>query len=432
MIGSVFVVLALILLNGLFAMSELALMSSRRTRLQALADGGSRGAAKALRLLDEPSEFLSTVQVGITLIGILAGAFSGATLSGPVAEALVGYGVGADLADEFAFGLVVAAITYLSLIVGELVPKQLALRRPEAIAAAMAGPMGILSILAHPAVVLLAGSTRLVLRLMGSDKPLQQTVTQEEIRSLLAEGHEAGVVEAEEKAMIERLMRLADRPVSAVMTPRPEVTWIDLERGLEGASAVIRSHGFSRYPVGRGSIEDVVGILRVKDLTDRLLAGETPSLDSLLIPSPVVSETADILRVLEILKAAPVHMALVVDEYGSPEGIVTVTDIMAAILGGLPEHHALEQPVRRADGSWLLDAAMPVDEVVDLLGLKDLPTGGGFHTLAGLVLAHLRAIPQVGERFDLGGWQWEVMDMDGRRIDKLLASAPPAESAGEG
>jgi putative hemolysin len=418
------VVLFLIVLNGFFAMSELAVISARRVRLQILAEEGHHGARAALQLASDPGRFLSTVQIGISLIGILAGAYGGATLAGQLGDYLATFALLAAVAYNLALGLVVAGITYLSLIVGELVPKQLALGHAERIAVRIAWPMTLLSRLAAPLVSLLDVSAQLGLRLLGAHYAPRHTVTDEEIKTLIAEATKLGIVETAEQAMIAGVMRLADRPVRAIMTPRPDIVWLDLEDDLAVLSKQLRESSYSRFPVAKGDLEDIIGIVQAKDLLNRCLDGRTPDLREAVHEPPVVHDGMMALQVLEILKQSPLHMALVVDEYGTLQGLVTATDILESIVGELAEHgaEAESQIVRREDGSWLLDGGLALDEMKELLRLREIPGEGEFHTLAGLVLLQLGHLPAVGEHFSLNGYRFEVIDMDGRRIDKILVS----------
>jgi putative hemolysin len=420
-------VLVLIAVNGYLAMSELAVVSARRSRLQRLAEAGSRGASMALALAEHPGRFLSTVQIGITLVGVLAGAFSGATLAERLADYLEARGVVTGVADTLAVALVVAAITYLSLIVGELVPKQLALRNAERVAASVARPMTLLARWAAPAVWVLDASSRFLLRLFGSHPPEAPHVTEEEIKSLIAEAETAGVVEPEEKQMITGVMRLGDRPAKSVMTPRHDVDWVDLEADAATIRAKFRTSGHSRLPAGCGSVDEIVGVIRAKDLLDAWLDGRVVEPKALVRDVPVVTELADALEVIEVLRKSPVDMAIVVDEYGTFQGLVTLADILEAIAGEFagPEAAAAQRAVRRDDGSWLLDGAMPCDEAGELLGTT-LPTGDSFHTLAGFVLWLFKRVPNAGEAVEWKGWRFEVVDLDSRRIDKVLASRAPA------
>lgn len=423
------IILLLILLNGFFAMAELAVVSSRPARLRQLADAGQRGAATALRLAENPGRFLSAVQIGITLIGIFAGAFGGATLANQLDAWLTAtFPALAPYSEELALGLVVALITYLSLIMGELVPKHLALRDPERLAAAVAWPMRTVARLGSPLIWLLDLSTRAVLWVFGLSSTPRQRITDEEIKALIAEAAAAGVVEPAEQAMIAGVMRLADRPVGAVMTPRPEIVWLDLDEPPDLLLQTIQGGRYSRFPAGRGAIDEVQGVVRAKDLLDCYLAGREPDFDALLREAPVIHESTRTLQALDLLKQSSARLALVRDEYGGLEGLVTLTDLMEAIVGDLEESRAVEEPavVQRADGSWLIDGGLPLDELRELLNLREIPAVDDYYTLAGLVLAQLGEVPATGQWFTWSGYRFEVVDMDGRRIDKVLVSPEPA------
>ncbi|MCK8783669.1 hemolysin family protein [Roseomonas sp. NAR14] len=420
----ILVIFLLVLLNGAFAMSELAIVSARRGRLLAMQRNGSAGAAAALELADNPQRFLPTVQIGISLIGVLAGAFGGARLSVPVADALKLIPALQGVADQLAFTIVVLAISYLSLILGELVPKQLALRNPEGIASFMARPMAALARITGSVVWVLSGSSALVLRLLGATGPVDQGVTEEEVKAVVAEGAEAGALEREERHMIERVLRLADKPVRALMTPRTEVEWIDRAASPEEVAGKLRAAGVTRLVVADGRIDNVVGVVATKDLLDQLLAGETLSLARALRQPMVLPDSLSALDGLERLRHDSLGLALVIDEYGSFEGVVTAADLLEAIVGeiGAAPEPTPDSAVQRHDGSLLLDGMMPSDELRARLDLPALPYEGTYHTVAGLMLALLQRIPREGDRIVWAGWRFEIVDMDGRRVDKVLAS----------
>ena len=414
-------VVLLILLNGFLAMSELAVVSSRLAKLRALESAGVRGAATAIRLAEDPSKFLSTVQIGITLVGVLAGAFSGATLAERFGGYLAEQGMAETWADAVSLVTVVTIVTYLSLIIGELVPKQIALGNPERVAAFAAKPLLIIGRVFAPAVMLLGASSRLVLKLIGREGRSKDVVTEEEIKMLVAEAESAGVLEPAEKQMISGVLRFGDRPVSALMTPRHEVDWVDLEDKQSDIRQKLAASRHSRLPVGKGSVDEVIGIVQAKDLLNAYLSGQPVDIRGHVKDAPIVHESADALEMLEVLKRAPVHMALVVDEYGVFQGVVTSGDILEAIAGAFREAgQESDQAVKREDGSWLLDGAMMRDELADLL-LLTLPSDATFHTLAGFILHHLKRMPKVGDSVTVTGWRFEVVDMDGRRIDRVLA-----------
>jgi putative hemolysin len=416
-------ILLLVLLNGAFAMSELAIVSARRARLNALQRKGSPGATAALALAEDPDRFLPTVQVGITMVGVLAGAFGGARLSSILADGVALIPGLASVATEIAFALVVLLITYLSLILGELVPKQLALRDPERIAVVVARPLTWLSRATGPVVWVLSTSSSLVLRLFGRHDPSDQAVTEEEVKAVVAEGATSGAIETEERQMIERVLRLADKPVRALMTPRPELEWIDRTAAPEDVAARLRASGVTRFVVSDGRIDNVVGIVAAKDLLDQLLEGGPLSLARALRQPQVLPDTLSALDALERMRGDPLGMALVLDEYGSFEGVVTASDLLEAIVGELGPDQATESrpAVRRHDGSLLLDGLMASDELKARLDLPDLPREGTYHTVAGLMLALLQRVPREGDRIAWAGWRFEIIDMDGRRVDKVLA-----------
>ncbi|WP_368414032.1 hemolysin family protein [Falsiroseomonas sp.] len=427
-------ILMLVLLNGAFAMSELAIVSSRRSRLVAMQRRGSLGAGAALSLADNPERFLPTVQVGITLVGILAGAFGGARLSGGIAEALSRVPGLEPLAAEIAFALVVLMITYLSLILGELVPKQLALRHPERLAVTVARPLLWLSRATSPVIWVLSSSSALVLKLFGRHTPADQAVTEEEVKAMVAEGATSGAIETEERHMIERVLRLADKPVRALMTPRTELEWIDRTASPQDMAARLRASHVTRFVVADGRVDNVVGVVASKDLLDQLLAGGPISVQSALRQPLVLPDTLSALDALERLRGDGIGLALVMDEYGSFEGVVTASDLLEAIVGELGSSGPAESApaVKRHDGSLLLDGMMPSDELKARLDLPDLPREGTYHTVAGLMLALLQRVPKEGDRIAWAGWRFEIVDMDGRRVDKVLAIKEDAAAAAQG
>ena len=433
MFWEILVVAFLIVLNGFFAMSELALVSARRVRLKQMAKQGRRGAATALRLLDDPVGFLSTVQIGITLVGIFAGAYSGATLAAPLADLLETFAPIADYADTIAFAGVVVGVTYLSLVIGELVPKRIALNHAEAIAAAVAPTMSLLAWLGAPFVWFLRGSTQAVMAILGLGSPREQAVSEEEVRALIAEGAAAGVFHPAEREMIEGVLRIGDRSVRSIMVPRPSVVWLDAEAPPEDIYATIAESGHSRYPVGRGSISDVIGVVHTKDLLEQQRELGTIKLAEAVRDPLYVVDVMPILRLMERFRSTAVHLAIVVDEHGEVEGIATPTDILTAIAGALPESEEEAEPMatRREDGSWLLDGLMSIDDAETTLGIEGLGLRGSFNTIAGFVLHELGHLPVQGEHFEFGGWRFEVVDLDGRRIDKLLVIPQKAEEEEE-
>ncbi|WP_205963670.1 hemolysin family protein [Roseicella aquatilis] len=419
------VILLLVALNGAFALSELAIVSARRGRLLAMQRAGSPGASAALALAEDPQRFLPTVQVGISLVGILAGVFGGAQLAGPLGEALTRIPGLAPFATQASFALVVLAIAYANLILGELVPKQLALRDPERFAVAVARPMARLSRVTAPIVWVLSRSSSGVLRLFGAHRPQDQSVTEEEVKAVVAEGAQVGALEHEERHMIERVLRLADKPVRALMTPRNDVAWIDRNAAPEEIRAALRAQDVNRFVVADRRIDNVVGVVAAKDLLDQALDGAPLSIARAQRQALVLPDSLPAIDALERMRHDPVGLALVLDEYGSFEGVVTTSDLLEAIVGELGPQEAPEEPggaVQRADGSLLLDGMMPSDELRAQLDLPALPYHGTYHTVAGLMLALLRRVPREGDRIVWAGWRFEIVDMDGRRVDKVLAS----------
>lgn len=418
----------LILLNGFFAMSEMAMVSARKGRLQGMAERGSSGARRALKLMEDPTALLSTVQIGITLVGVFAGAYSGTTLSQPLADALREIPWLTAYADQLGIAIVVIAVTYFSLIIGEIVPKRLALAYAEPIAAFVATPMTVIANVGAPIVWFLRLSTNAVLALVGMRRgPPQSTVTEEEIKTLIAEGTQSGVFKPAEQEMIEGVIRIADRSIRTIMVPRPDVVWVDVEDDPETTLKEILGSGHSRFPASRGEVDEVVGIVHVKDLLEQFT--QTGKIDvSTALEEPLyVDEHMPILRMLDRFKGSTVHMAIVLDEHGAFEGIVTPTDILIAIAGDLPEEEGEVEPdtVQRNDGSWLLSGRTPIDDVERTLSLSGMNEDGEFQTLAGFVLHQMGHIPQAGEVFTWRGWKFEVVDLDGRRIDKVMAERLP-------
>lgn len=418
----ILVVVALTVINGLLAMSEMAIASSRVSRLRAMADQGAAGAHSALALAADPGRFLSTVQIGITLIGIIAGAFSGASLGARAADWLMEAGVARWWAEVIGLGSVVAFITYLSLIIGELVPKQVALRNPERIACLVAPAMSLIDRVAAPVVWLLDRSGRLVLALLGQSRQRQDTVTTAEIHSMIAEAESAGVLEPEARDMIAGVMRLGDRPVRGVMIPRADVKMVDLKASPAELGQLIASTGHSRFVVYRDNPDDIVGVVQAKDVAAALLRKRSGAIRQVMKQAPVIPDTVDALDVVATLKQSGVHMGLVHDEYGHFEGIVTTADILEAIVGAFREERGEAEPesVERDDGSLLLAGWAPIDGVMQRLNLP-LPPRRDYQTLAGFVLDQMGRLPKTGEAFDHAGWRFEVVDLDGRRIDKVLA-----------
>ena len=421
----ILIVIVLVLLNAVLAAAELSIVSSRPARLSSLAERGRKGAKAALQLGQEPGRFLSTVQIGITLIGILAGAFSGASLGDQLGEALVSAGMPASFAHPLGYVAVVAAITYVSLVIGELIPKRLALQNPEALACVIAPLMVTLSKVSAPAVWLLDASTRLVLKLLGERGSRSSAVTDEEIRAIITEAETAGVIDPAERRMISGVMRLADRPVTAIMTPRPDVEWVDISKDAEEVRAVLLATPHSRLPACEGSPEETVGVIQAKRVLDAYLKGERPDPRQYVQTVPFVVENIGALEAMRILRGAEVPMAIVVDEYGDMAGLVTGYDLLLAITGSVDaaDEHVARNVVERQDGSYLVAGETPIDELRDLLDVA-FPVDQGYHTVAGFALSRIKELPEEGAVFTVLGWRFEIVDMDGRRIDKLLVSRP--------
>jgi putative hemolysin len=419
------VLLGLVLLNGFFALSELAIVSSRKPRLRMMADGGDPGAERAIKLADDPSSFLSSVQIGITLIAILTGVVGESSLADPFAETLRQTTALGAYAGPVASAVVVLSIGGLSLILGELVPKRIALSNPEPIAAFVSAPLAVIAVVGRPVVVVLNTLSALVLKLLRVKEQDGSSVTEEEVRSVIAEGVAAGSIEPVEKRMIEGVLGLADRPVRSIMTPRREVFWIDVTDDLETIKTELAESPFSRIVVGKdGSVDDPVGILHKKDVLAKLLAGGELDVVSQVKDPLYVPEGASALSLLELFKSQPSSTAFVVDEFGGFEGIVTSHDVLGAIAGAMPEEHetAEDQDIRRReDGTYMVDGRAPLDAISDTFAFT-IPanTQGEFHTAAGLVIAELGRIPNEGDTIDVGGWVIEVVDMDGPRVDKLM------------
>jgi putative hemolysin len=416
-------ILALVALNGVLSMSELAIVSAREARLKGLAKGGSGGAKTALALAADPGRFLSTVQIGITLIGILAGAYSGARLGIPVAQRLQVLGMAPDTAQTAGFTLVIVVTTFASLVVGELVPKQFALRSPEPIAVVMARPMLWLSKATAPFVWLLDRTSAGIFRALGLNRENQNQVTAEELHLVVAEAQTAGVLEESERAIISGIVRLADRPVREVMTPRTDVDWIDIDASADQIRIALADSGHSRLPVAEGSVENIVGVIQTRDLLDAVLQGRPLDLRAMSRKAPVIPDVMDAMDALNVLRSADVPLALVHDEYGHLDGIVTPGSILAALAGAFRHDVEDEDPplVERDDGSWLVSGAANADLLEDQLGIN-IPSDRDFSTVAGFALSVLKRLPETGEQFAFDNWRFEVVDMDGRKIDKLIAS----------
>jgi putative hemolysin len=429
------IVLLLIVVNGAFAMSEMAIVSARKARLEQRAEDGDRRARIALDLANDPNQLLSTIQVGITLIGIVNGAYGGASLAAPVAALLQAVPVLEAYSTPISFGIVVTIITYLSLVIGELVPKRLALSNPERIAIAVAVPMRTLATVCRPVVRLLSASNDLVLRLLGSTRANDAPVTEEEIKLLIEQGTRAGIFDAVEQTLVERVFKLGDRQVGELMTPRHEVVWLDAADAPDELRVIVTNADHSRFPVARGGLDDIVGIVRAKSI----LAAEPPIDLLALVEEPVfIPETMDAFRVLEVFRRSASKLAIVVDEYGGTQGIVTPDDVLVAIVGSFPAIDAggPHQIARLEDGSWSIDGMLAVDELDDLLDLEAAPSDerGAYRSVGGLVMTQLGRIPSEGDAIEWAGFRFEVLDMDGKRIDRILVrrlDSSDMESPGE-
>ena len=421
------IVVALIALNGFFALSEMALVTSRKIRLKQMAET-SKGAAKALALAEHPDNLLSTVQIGITLIGVLTGVFGGEAIGLQIASWLEGLWPGlAEYARPIGIGTAVTLITAGSVIFGELIPKRLALTNPEAIAATVAIPLDALATVAKPIVMALGAINRAVLRILGIKDDARGAITEEEIQLLVTESHEQGVIDADERNMMNRVLRLGDRTADSLMTPRKKITWLDAAASYEDNLQTMRESAFSRFPVYRGDDQDVIGVLEVKSLLDRF-GVEKPDLFVKLREPLFVSESTHAMKLLEIFREEQQSLALVVDEYGEIQGLVTQSDLMGAVVGRLQAAENTEDAplvVVRDDGSLLVDGSLPNDDLRELLGGVALPDDDEYNTLAGMMIERFGRIPHVGERLDWAGWRFEVVDLDGARIDKLLLHRLP-------
>lgn len=427
----ILVILFLVLLNGLFAMSEMAVVSARKSRLQQGVQENEPGAGAALRLAEKPGRFLSTIQVGITLIGVLSGAIGGATLAESITAWLARFPLLAPYAGPIGIGSVVVLITYLSLVLGELAPKRLALGNPERIAAAIAGPMSILGRLLGPVVRLLNISTEAVLKLAGVRGRRRSPVTEEEIELMLEEGAAGGWFAPEERLMIGRVFRLADRRLSIVMTPRPEIEWLDVNAGEEEICDRLAKSKHSRLPVCEGELDHVLGVVYTKDLLSQMICGDGLDVRRCLRQAPFVPESVEAYDVLEIFRHSPTRLALVMDEYGGLQGLVTPNDLLQALVGEIPEpgEEQIPSAAQQADDSWLVDGMLPVDELADLLNVpepQDL-LRGVYETLSGLVMAQLGKIPSPGDTFLWEGYRFEVLRMERLRVEQVRITRAEAE-----
>lgn len=425
----------LIILNGLFAMSEIALVAARRARLAKRAQEGDRAAALAMQLGEEPTRFLSTVQIGITSIGILYGVFSEHALSAPLAVLLQDLGLNASLAGALATGVVVILITFVSIVIGELVPKRVAQLHAETIARIVAPPMSVLASISRPFVWLLTGATELVLRLLGQRNTAASAVTEEEIHAIIDEGTEAGVIEKTEQAMVRNVFRLDERPIASLMVPRADIVWLDISRPLQENVERLMQSPHLRFPVCRGGLDEILGVINAKQLFRQQQAGDALDLSKGLEDAVYVPESLSGMALLNAFRARNTHIMFVIDEYGEVQGMVTMHDLIESLTGEFQTDNSEEAwSVARADGSWLLDGLIPVMEMKDCLALRSVPDEGKshYHTLSGMVMWLLGRMPTTGDVVEWEGWTLEVVDMDGKRIDKVLAQRRPEETVPAG
>lgn len=428
-------ILALILINGVFAMSELAIVSARRVRLQQQAQRGSRGAKTALELAEAPNRFLATVQVGITLVGIFAGAYGGATLTQQLAPVLADVPLIGRYSGGISLVLVVSGVTYLSVLVGELVPKRLALQYAERIAVLMAGPMLLLSRLATPVVRLMSLSTDGVLRLLRVPMAVETAVSEEEIRVMVREGAQAGIIEEAERAMVEQVFRFGDRRLEALMTPRTEIVWLDVNDAETDSRQTIESSTHTRFLICDGELDRVLGVVHAKDLLARSWSGQPLDLRAAMREPLYLPQTMPALHALERFKQTGAHLALLVDEFGGIEGLVTLINILEALVGDIPTQDEMDTPpiVQRADGSWLVDGLLLIDEFQDVIDVYTLPGRDSYQTVGGFMILMLGRMPAAGDYFVWNGYRFEVVDMDGNRVDKVLVQRrePDAPAAAD-
>ncbi|MBL8050632.1 MAG: HlyC/CorC family transporter [Anaerolineales bacterium] len=429
-IGSeIVVIVILIVINGILAMSEAALVASRKARLQQKAGEGNKSSALALKLLEDPNIFLSTVQIGITLIGVLAGAVGGATISAGLASSLINVPYIGQYSDSIALGVVVLIITVLTIWLGELVPKRLGINSPERIAEVVARPMLLISKVFSPFIKLMSTATNFVLRLLGVNPSQEQVITEEELQMLISQGTRAGVFEEAEQDMVEGVFSLSDQRVYSLMTPRTEIVWLDVNDTKEEILEKISNSPYSRFPIRQDSLETILGIVKSRDLLVVSLSGREINLKELAKPAYFIPETTLASHALEVLKKTNTELLLVVDEFGGVQGVLTINDILEEIVGQMEEEEP--QATQRQDGSWLLDGMLEVDEFKEIFQLSTLPHEGEYETLSGFVMASLGRIPQSADHFEWNNLRFEVIDMDGRRVDKVLVTTKQKVSAAD-
>ena len=426
MLSEILIILILFLANGAFSMAEMAVVSSRRARLRQIAEEGDAGAQIALELANNPNQLLSAVQTGMTLMATLAGAFGGATIADELAVYFRDVPVLAPYSSGLALASIVLLITFFNLVIGELVPKRIALSNPERIASLAASPLRTFSRIVYPVIVLLSASTELVLRALGVRSYVEPGVTEEEIRILIDQGTTAGVIEEEEQDIMERVFSLGDRKVNSIMTPRGEVVWLDINDSAAEIQVKISSGPYSMFPVCNKKLDNVLGVVQAKDLLSCNLADHKVDLKLALLPPLFVPESMRALKVLEKFKQTGIHLAIVLDEYGSVQGIVALVDLLEGLVGDIPHIEDLGEPqiMQRTDGSWLVDGTMPVDDFEETLQLESLPEeeNGIYQTIGGFVMTHLEKVPSTGDHFEWGGYLFEVVDMDEHRVDKILVT----------
>jgi putative hemolysin len=420
----IIIIILLIIANGIFSLAEMAVVSARKALLKQKADKGDTGARAALELTKEPTKFLSTIQIGITLVATLAGAFGGATIAEELAQFLNDFAFLAPYSDAISIALVVLGITYLTLVLGELVPKRIALSDPERLSSLLASPMHAFSRVASPVISLLSASTDLVLRMLKVKPYVEPTVTEEEIKILIEQGTTAGVIAEEEQDIVERVFRLGDRRADDIMTPRAEIVWMDIDDSPEEIQRKISSGPFSLFPISREKLDNVLGIVQAKDLLPCSIKDGKIDLKSSLLPPLFIPESMRALKVLERFKQSGIHLALVLDEYGSVQGIVTLTDLLEAMVGDIPHIKELAEPmiVKRENNSWLVDGALSVEEFKEAFHIDGLPGEELYQTMGGFVMMRLERVPSTGDRFEWGGYRFEVVDMDEHRVDKILVT----------
>ncbi len=435
MLYEILIIIILILANGAFSMAEMAVVSARKARLRQMADNGDKGAGIALELAEDPNQFLSAIQTGVTLMATLIGAFGGATISGEVAVYLLGlYPALSQYSQGLALALVVLFITFVSLVIGELVPKRIALSNPERIASWSASPLRAFSRIVYPLILLLSRSTEFVLQTLGVNPNAEPEVTEEEIRIMIDQGTMAGVIEEDEQDIVKRVFSLGERKVSSIMTPRGEIVWLDIHDSFEEIQRKATSGPYTMLPVCSKRLDNVLGVIQAKDILSCDLAKKQIDLRSLLLPPLFVPESMRALKVLEKFKQTGIHLAIVLDEYGTVQGIVALVDLLEGLVGDIPHIDELSEPqiLRRSDGSWLVDGTMPVDDFKDKLNIQRLPNEdeGTYQTMGGFMMTHLERIPVTGDKFEWNGYRFEVVDMDERRVDKLLVT-PLGDDAGK-